>query len=186
MLLFLLRGVPSVDKFARSQKREQQVGRGIFTSDCIVDIKLVFPIAAAATLAFACGPWSQTEADSHVSHQRVTDGKPLGSALEVRAGGEIDLALRVTNNSKRTLELLFPDGFTHDFFVLDAEGREVWRWSKGRMFTSALQTRLLRSTGSVTYHNTAKQRLPKGEYTAVAVLRSGNHPMETRVAFVQQ
>ena len=153
---------------------------------CIVDIKLVFPIAAAATLAFACGPWSQTQADSRVSVEHVTDGKPLGSALEVRAGGEIDLALRVTNNSKRTLELRFPDGFTHDFFVLDSEGHEVWRWSEGRMFTSALQTKQLRSTGSVTYHNKSKQQLPKGEYTAVAVLRSGNHPMETRVAFVQE
>ncbi len=110
----------------------------------------------------------------------------MGSVLEVRAGGEIDLALRVTNNSKRTLELRFPDGFTHDFFVLDSEGHEVWRWSEGRMFTSALQTKQLRSTGSVTYHNTTKQQLPKGEYTAVAVLRSGNHPMETRVAFVQE
>lgn len=121
-----------------------------------------------------------------MAHQHITDGKPLGSVLEVRAGGEIDLALRVTNNSKRTLELLFPDGFTHDFFVLDSEGHEVWRWSEGRMFTSALQTRQLRAKGSVTYHNKAQQRLPKGDYTAVAVLRSGNHPMETRVAFVQQ
>ena len=110
----------------------------------------------------------------------------MGSVLEVRAGGEIDLALRVTNNSKRTLELRFPDGFTHDFFVLDSEGHEVWRWSEGRMFTSALQTKQLRSTGSVTYHNTSKQQLPKGEYTAVAVLRSGNHPIETRVAFLQE
>ncbi len=152
----------------------------------IVDIKIVFPIAAAATLAFACGPWSQTQAESRMSQQHITDGKPLGSILEVRTGGEIDLALRVMNNSKGTIELLFPDGFTHDFFVLDSEGHEVWRWSEGRMFTSALQTRLLRSTGSVTYHNKAKRLLPKGEYTAVAVLRSGNHPMETRVAFVQQ
>ena len=151
-----------------------------------MDIRLVFPIAAAATLAFACGPWSQTQADSRETHQHVSDGKPLGSALEVRAGGEIDLALRVTNNSKRTLELLFPDGFTHDFFVLDSEGHEVWRWSEGRMFTSALQTRLLRSTGSVTYHIKTKRQLPEGEYTAVAVLRSDNHPMETRVAFVQE
>lgn len=151
-----------------------------------MDIKIVFPIAAAATLAFACGPWSQTQAESRVSHQHVTEGKPLGTVLEVRAGGEIDLALRVTNTSKRTLELHFPDGFTHDFFVIDSEGHEVWRWSEGRMFTSGIQTRQLRSTGSVTYHNKAKRQLPKGEYTAVAVLRSGNHPMETRVAFSQQ
>ena len=151
-----------------------------------MDIKLVFPIAAAATLAFACGPWSQTQAESRVSHQHITEGKPLGSVLEVRAGGEIDLALRVTNTSKRTLELRFPDGFTHDFFVVDSEGHEVWRWSEGRMFTSGIQTRQLRTNGSVTYHNKAKQQLPKGEYVAVAVLRSGNHPIETRVAFVQE
>lgn len=151
-----------------------------------MDIKLVFPIAAAASLAFACGPWSHSQPDTRVAVQHTTEGKPLGSVLEVRPGGEIDLALRVTNNGKRTLELKFRDGFTHDFFVLDSEGHEVWRWSEGRMFTSGIQSRLLRTAGSVTYHNTAKQRLPKGEYTAVAVLRSRTHPMETRVAFVQQ
>lgn len=184
MLHSPLRIVPAVDKFGRAQKREQiaaQDFRGL-----AVDIKLFLPIAAAATLAYACGPWSQAQPDSRVLHQHVADGKPLGSALEVRTGGQIDLALRITNNTKRTLELLFPNGFTHDFFVLDSEGHEVWRWSEGRMFTSAIQTRLLRSKSSVTYHNTAKQALPKGEYTAVAILRSGNHPIETRVAFVQQ
>lgn len=151
-----------------------------------MDFRILVPLAGAATLAYACGPWTRASSENPVTHSQVATGKPLGSTLQVRVGDEIDLALSVTNNTKKSMELRFPTGRTHDFYVYDASGKEVWRWSRGRMFTSVLQTRLVRSQETTTFHNTLKRILPKGQYTAVAVLRSSDHPVESRVAFALQ
>ena len=67
--------------------------------------------------------------------------------------------------------------------VLDAAGREVWRWSKGRLFTSADQNRIVGSGETVSFGVKMKDDLPAGSYTAVATLTSSNHPVEVRKGF---
>ena len=67
----------------------------------------------------------------------------------------MSLSLHVTNVADHSLELDFPNGQTHDFVVFDSAGREVWRWSTGRMFTQALQNKLLSSSETVTISITA-------------------------------
>jgi hypothetical protein len=149
--------------------------------------RIAFPLLAAAAVMFVCGPRSQPSAvaarpavssDSTVFADVVVDA-PVG-ARHVR------FTLAVANGSSRRVELTFPSGQTHDFMVLDATGREVWRWSDGRLFTQLLQRRLLESRDVVTY----RQRWPAppsaGRYTLVAVLRSDSHPVEKRVEFSVQ
>ena len=58
-------------------------------------------------------------------------------------------ALRVTNETKKHVELSFPSGQTHEFVVVDSVGREVWRWSSTRLFTQAVQNKLLGSGESM-------------------------------------
>lgn len=99
--------------------------------------------------------------------------------------GEVRFAIEVTNDTPKSVELAFPDGRTHDFIVLDASGREVWRWSAGRLFTQGMKNRLLGSHDAVRY--TERWRPPtKGEYTLVAQLLSENFPVRQRVAFALQ
>jgi hypothetical protein len=50
----------------------------------------------------------------------------------------VDLVLEVHNAGEAPLHLEFATARTHDFAVLDAEGLEVWRWSRGRLFAQAL------------------------------------------------
>jgi hypothetical protein len=88
----------------------------------------------------------------------------------------------VANDSRKRVELTFPDGRTHDFTVLDASGREVWRWSTGRLFTQAMQNRLLDANDSVVYDE--RWSPPRaGRYTLVAQLHSENYPVQQRVEF---
>lgn len=99
----------------------------------------------------------------------------------MRADG-VQFALNVVNQSTKRLEIDFPDGRTRDFAVLDATGREVWRWSRGRLFTQTVQNKFLASGDTATYQSTWEHAAP-GAYTAVAILRSRNFPVERRVAF---
>jgi len=59
-------------------------------------------------------------------------------ARRFAAGESVDLVLEVRNGGKILLPLEFATARTHDFAVLDSEGREVWRWSRGRLFAQAL------------------------------------------------
>jgi hypothetical protein len=86
------------------------------------------------------------------------------------------------NEGKKKLELNFNDGRTHDVVVLDSLGKEVWRWSKGRIFTQAMQNKVLRTSDSLTYEESWKDAMP-GRYVAVATLSSANFPVTQRVEF---
>ncbi|MDP9178874.1 MAG: BsuPI-related putative proteinase inhibitor, partial [Gemmatimonadota bacterium] len=101
----------------------------------------------------------------------------------VKVSDGVRFTLNVRNNSTRMVELRFPNGKTHDFYVLDENGREVWRWSKGRMFTQALQNKLIKSKDNAVFADSWSGSNAHGKFTAVAVLASANHPVEERVEF---
>lgn len=147
--------------------------------------RYVVPLLCASALAFACGPRSH-RADVPASTALVTadttdDG--LAASLDVETGDEVQFALRLTNATDKRVELAFPSGQTHEIVVLDAAGREVWRWSEGRMFTQAVQTKLLGSEESTGYAERWRPTGRAGSFTVVATLTSSNHPVELRRGF---
>lgn len=65
---------------------------------------------------------------------------PAGLRLELRAGRDtyragdpVELTLTVTNSTADPVVLTAPSSQLYDFAVIQG-GREVWRWSAGRMF----------------------------------------------------
>lgn len=154
--------------------------------------RLLIWLLCAGALVLACGPHAHRN-DSSAS---AADGPPapkptapapeglvLATSANVSVGDQVALSLHVTNVADHSVELDFPNGQTHDFVVLDSAGHELWRWSSGRMFTQALQNKLLNSTETVTYAESWNPRGLHGDFTLVAILRSSNFPKEERVAF---
>ncbi|MGZ8492443.1 MAG: BsuPI-related putative proteinase inhibitor [Gemmatirosa sp.] len=161
------------------------------------------PLLAAAAVVYACGaplphldgtPVARLRrghtgvAKSVADHGRPTPrhhapGDTLvGAALAIRTVDGVEFALAIENPSKHRVELSFPDGRTRDFAVYDASGREVWRWSRGRMFTQTMQNKLIAAEDSVVYAERWDAARP-GRYTLVAELRSANYPIVKRAAF---
>jgi hypothetical protein len=146
--------------------------------------RITVPLIAAAVLVFACGPRASSPVAS--ARPRATLEQGVTSHVMVdTTHGVVRFAIEVSNDSRKRIELDFPDGRTHDFIVLNDAGREVWRWSAGRMFTQGMQNRLLESHDAVVY---AEQWTPeaKGRYTLVAQLHSENYPVRQRVEFALQ
>lgn len=143
---------------------------------------LVSALILLATAGYACGPRSR-HAEPERGRQKTVEGAPILAQLDVKIRDGIEFAFRVTNNEPRKVELLFPSGQTHDFTVVDSLGRNVWRWSEGRMFTQAFQNRFLESGESITYDAAWRATVPPGRYTAIASLLSENRPVEQRVDF---
>ncbi len=163
--------------------------------------RITVPLLAAAGLVFACSPRTPNPGANAramvprtVAGQgtapgtktaRVESGADRGIVSHVMvdtADGTVSFAIEVTNATGKRVELNFPDGRTHEFVVLDTAGREVWRWSAGRLFTQAMQNRLLDAHDSAIYRERWLPNAP-GQYTLVAQLRSENHPMQQRVDF---
>ncbi len=148
--------------------------------------KVPLTLLCCAVLAFACGPRSHNEMETaHSTHTATSSDPrtPLTPSLDINVGDGVRFAFHVTNAGSKKLELQFSDGRTHDVIVLDSLGREVWRWSEGRLFTQAVQNRVLRSSDSLRYEESWNDARP-GTYTVVATLASVNFPVEQRAEFV--
>jgi hypothetical protein len=156
----------------------------------IVQGRLGFLFVSVLVLAFACGPRpSGGDATTRTHAQRAPHpgaaalAATLAASLDVKVKDGVSFGFRVLNTSDRKLEVNFPSGQTHELVVLDTLGREIWRWSAGRMFTQTLQNRVLRTSDSLEY-DALWSDAPRGRYVAIATLASMNYPMEQRTEFV--
>ncbi len=169
--------------------------------------RILIPFLCVGAVIFACGPRTNNEAatlekDSvelahsvpvlvaqqgeERAHTGGRDSSGLNADLFVRTNGnEITFTLNIVNTTKKNVELNFATGQTHDFVVVDSAGREMWRWSQGRMFTQALRNKLLGKGETLELAETMKREksLPPGRYTARAVLTSRNFPITREAEF---
>jgi hypothetical protein len=141
--------------------------------------------ARAAPLAMSLGSGPILPVSAHAPHatRHVPHGVVATTLDVMRAGSRVNFALRVMNNTARTVELDFPDARTHDFVVLDVRGDTVWHWSAGRLFTQTMQSKAVASRDTLTLAEGWDAHGAHGTYTAVALLPTGTHPVERRVAF---
>jgi hypothetical protein len=154
-----------------------------------MDNRLILPLLCAATVAFAAAPFSHDGKSIATSRRHAEEtAAPIVTTFDVTRtkddADKLTFSLHVTNNTHKMLELRFPDGQTHDFVVKDFAGKEVWRWSQGRMFTSAMRSETLKGKGETVFEESWDTKGQHGSYTAVATLRSNNFPVETSVQFV--
>jgi intracellular proteinase inhibitor BsuPI len=150
-------------------------------------------ILCLAAIALACGPHARHgDADAHASvpnakqgaDHPLTDTSLAASAKVAVSPGTVSFALRVTNLAPHSVEVNFPSGKTHEFVVVDTVGREIWRSSTGKMFTQAVQNRNVDANETLSFNDQWKPEGRHGKYTALASMRSSNHPVEERVDFV--
>ena len=160
--------------------------------------QVAIALLCAGAFVFACGPRPHSQAAASptslasaasvelqgAQHGRSEDSR-LGARLEINVLHEgVDFALDVTNESKKHIELSFPNGQTHEFVVVDSVGREVWRWSSSRLFTQAVRDKLLSSGESMRVADRWEHPLKHGKYTVIATLNSTNFPVQERAEFV--
>jgi hypothetical protein len=91
-----------------------------------------------------------------------------------RMGEAVEIILTLTNSSGSAVEVQFPTGQMYDF-VVTRDGRLVWQWSLGRVFTQALTTLIVKPGESRIFTNrwdqrdTHGQQVPSSLYEMVAV-----------------
>jgi hypothetical protein len=61
-----------------------------------------------------------------------------GGRITVPAGRAVTFGVVAENRGRQSARLVFPTGQSFDL-VVSRDGREVWRWSAGRVFTQAVR-----------------------------------------------
>jgi hypothetical protein len=97
-------------------------------------------------------------------------------------GEPILLTLRVMNRTPGPVSLHFRSGQRYDLLVEDPQGRQVWRWSTGRVFIQALGEETLRPAGGeLAYRVTVRERLRPSRYTITGIVPAEEGPMSASV-----
>ncbi len=156
--------------------------------------RLLITLLCAGAVALACGSFARSEAPSaqvrsavrHTTKSLARGAAPLvyGEFAVNIEPNALRFALDLTNESKKHVELSFPNGQQYDFTVLDSAGREVYRWGEGRLFTQSVQNKLLDGGDTMHVDVRAMTKLPRGKYVAVATLHSSNFPIRQTSEFV--
>ncbi|MEO8578967.1 MAG: BsuPI-related putative proteinase inhibitor [Gemmatimonadales bacterium] len=154
-----------------------------------MDNRLILPLLCAASVAFAAAPFSRNEKPIATVRRNARElSAPIVTTFDVTRpqadANKLHFTLNVKNNTAKMVELRFPDGQTHDFVVKDFSGKEIWRWSDGRMFTSAMRSETIKGKGETSFEESWETKGQHGSFTAVAILRSNNFPVESTVQFV--
>lgn len=106
----------------------------------------------------------------------------LEGTLDVTATDEqVAFAFTVTNTSPDPVEVQFSDSGKAEFVVED-EGREVWRFTDGRMFAQVISSEVVDPESEVTYEGTWDDP-QSGRFTALAELRAQDQTCEARTEF---
>ena len=158
-----------------------------------MNTRLAVPLLVVGALAFACGPRPHTEAaatatstEKPVTKKRSRakmDGRLISTFVIKREGETVRFVMRYTNAGEKAMELTFPSGQTHDVAVLDANGKQLWRWGADRMFTQSVQTKPLAGGESIEFEEQWPTSAVHGKLTAVATLASANFPVSQRSDF---
>jgi hypothetical protein len=169
--------------------------------DPLMNTRLLISLLCAGAVALACGSFTRHDATAtrpvrvsaavpaHSSKHAAKNAAPTAPpnvngnfAVNIEPHA-LRFALKLTNDSKKHVEVAFPNGQEYDFAVLDSAGREVYRWGAGRMFTQSVQNKLIEGEETLHIDERAEMTLPHGKYIAVATLRSSNFPISERSTF---
>lgn len=95
------------------------------------------------------------------------------------APGDTILATFSVTNAGVRLTVRFSSGQRYDFALLDAAGREIWRWSAERGFIQVLGEETVEPGGSLRYQERIAAPREAGTYRLVAELVSMDGPHRT-------
>lgn len=106
----------------------------------------------------------------------------LDTAFEVTVGDGVRFLLRIVNAGDTPIELTFNDACRADFTVYDADKRNVWRYSDGRVFTQEITTADLQPGETASFESEWPTPVP-GDYTAEATLNVREQHVTARTPF---
>ena len=97
----------------------------------------------------------------------------------------VNIEFCVFNRTGEEITIYFRNAQRYDFTIEDEEGKEIWRWSKERMFAMVLgEVTLGSNSPEVTYTAEYKDKLSPGYYKITGILVAKDRPMSGNVIII--
>ncbi|MFD2216335.1 BsuPI-related putative proteinase inhibitor [Metabacillus endolithicus] len=117
-----------------------------------------------------CSLEDRSEAESIVPETEVKEVKNGELDLNVSIFSEkqtIKFIITLMNNTNEMKKIEFPTSQKYEIVIKNKKGEEVYRYSKGKMFTQAIETALIKSGESMEWEEIWEySTLSPGVYTA--------------------
>ncbi|MGQ4665581.1 BsuPI-related putative proteinase inhibitor [Metabacillus halosaccharovorans] len=146
---------------------------------------ILFLIVGVLSLLTGCA--SERNGDAEEINQEVEVQEVMSKELEVDfqvipLSKETQFIISLTNQSDQLKKLEFHSSQKYEIIVTNDKGEEIFTYSRGKMFSQALETALLKSGENMEWEETWKHDpLPPGQYKAkVSILshKSDNLSLE--------
>ncbi len=138
---------------------------------CVTAIATACVAAGVLAAVFAEGTRAQASAAEPLPQQRGFGAFLSTDKAVYRPGQPIRITFEVFNHTPTPVRFDFNSGQRFDVVVRDGQGKEVWRWSAGRLFTMALgQESLGPARPRLTYEAVCTAELEPGRYRITAFL----------------
>ncbi|QNG59611.1 proteinase inhibitor [Bacillus sp. PAMC26568] len=137
-------------------------------------MKKIAAIMFGLLFLVGCGQSSEKDESEEVSGNVET--KEVQFTVDVKESQEnVQFEMTLRNNTEEEKNFEFRSGQKYDIIVLDKNGAEVYKYSKGRMFTQAIQYVNLLPGKSQTWQETWDlksngKKVDPGEYDVTVVL----------------
>lgn len=137
-------------------------------------MKKIAAIMFGLLFLVGCGQSSEKDESEEVSGNVET--KEVQFTVDVKESQEnVQFEMTLKNNTEEEKNFEFRSGQKYDIIVLDKNGAEVYKYSKGRMFTQAIQYVNLLPGKSQTWQETWDlksngKKVDPGEYDVTVVL----------------
>lgn len=134
---------------------------------------------------------TNTQAEKIVDQLKIS---ATTSSNEVKPGETLRLKLSIENTGKETQELTFNSSQRFDVRVEDESGREIWRWSDGRVFAQVIETVAIQPGKSISFDaewpgiDSAEKPVSPGDYSVFAWFTADNlrsEELEIKVSVVR-
>lgn len=102
----------------------------------------------------------------------------------------VPFTLSVTNRGDERATLFFSSGQKFDLAIIDQAGKEIWRWSRGRLFTMAIEELALEKDEEVSLKilwpqaDSARTPVSPGTYKAIAESKASEITEKVEIEFV--
>jgi hypothetical protein len=95
----------------------------------------------------------------------------------------IQVSLEVSNKSQVAIHLSFPTSQRYDLSLEDETGKEIWRWSQGRLFLQMMGEEVLKpSTDGPRFRETIAAPAIPGSYKLSAWISSKDRPLKATIS----
>ena len=146
-------------------------------------MKIIILVIIAVVVFSGLGLWLVAYGNTTSEERNMNYGISMSTdKMSYSVGEPIKMTLKVFNYTKENIAFHFNTSQRYDFIIEDEEGKEVWRWSKDRMFAMVLGEEVLGPDNpEIIYTAEYKGKLRPGYYKITGILVAEDRPMSGNI-----